>query len=504
MKIFKSSQVQEIDKYTIENEPITSINLMERAAKTVFERIMSLVDGFPKFCVVVGPGNNGGDGLVIARLLLENNYEVNTFVCRFTKSMSQDCNENLRRLKKLNENIVHEISESEEMIMSDDAIIIDAIFGSGLSRETSGEFAKVINKINLSGNTVISVDMPSGLFGEDNTNNNGAIVQANITYALQFPSISMLFAENHKFCGQIVAVPIGLSLDAIKSIDSNYYITDKEFASANFKKRARFNHKGNFGHLLIIAGSYGKAGAAVLTVKAALKSGAGLITAHLPAKLVDIMQISVPEVMINVDNHDKHCSNIENIFKYNVIGIGPGLDTKNISKDMLIRFLKVCKVPVVIDADALNLLSETKDFLNIIKPDTILTPHPKEFERLFGKFDNSWQKIEFMQKISVEKSIVIILKGGITAISLPNGRVFFNIEGNPGMATGGSGDVLTGVIASLLAQGYSSEMAAILGVYFHSKAGDFAKQKVGEMALSASDIINNLSQVFLNFEMEAK
>ena len=194
----------------------------------------------------------------------------------------------------------------------------------------------------------------------------------------------------------------------------------------------------------------------------------------------------------------------ENIFKYNAVGIGPGLDTKIVSKDLLVSLLKVCKSPVVIDADALNVLSGMKFFLKLIKPETILTPHPKEFERLFGKFDNSWQKIEFMQKTSVEKSIVIILKGGITAISLPNGRVFFNTDGNPGMATGGSGDVLTGVIASFLAQGYSSEMAAILGVYFHSKAGDFAKQKVGEMALSASDIINNLSQVFLKFEMEAK
>ncbi|MDD4216809.1 MAG: NAD(P)H-hydrate dehydratase [Bacteroidales bacterium] len=504
MKIFKSSQVREIDKHTIKNEPITSINLMERAAKTVFERITSLGHGFPKFCVVVGPGNNGGDGLVIARLLLENNYDVDVFVCRFTKSMSQDCSENLKRLKKLNKDIVHQISESTEMIMSDDAIIIDAIFGSGLTRETSGEFAKVINKINNSGNTVLAVDMPSGLFGEDNTNNNGAIVQANITYALQFPSIAMMFAENHKFFGDVVTVPIGLSLDAIKSTQSNYYITDKEFVSANFKKRTRFDHKGNFGHLLLIAGSYGKAGAAVLTAKAALKSGAGLITAHLPAKLVDIMQISVPEVMISIDNNEKYCSNIENIFKYNAVGIGPGLDTKIVSKDLLVSLLKVCKSPVVIDADALNVLSGMKFFLKLIKPETILTPHPKEFERLFGKFDNSWQKIEFMQKTSVEKSIVIILKGGITAISLPNGRVFFNTDGNPGMATGGSGDVLTGVIASFLAQGYSSEMAAILGVYFHSKAGDFAKQKVGEMALSASDIINNLSQVFLKFEMEAK
>ncbi|MDD2636499.1 MAG: NAD(P)H-hydrate dehydratase [Bacteroidales bacterium] len=504
MKFFKSSQIHEIDKYTIENEPITSLNLMERAAKAVFERITSLAYASRKFCVIIGPGNNGGDGLVIARLLLTNEYEVDVYVCRFTKSMSQDCSQNLNRLKKLNKNIVHEGSKSEEIIIPEKAIIIDAIFGSGLSRETSGEFAKVISKINNSGNNVISIDTPSGLFGEDNSNNNGAIVQANITYALQFPSISMMFAENSKFFGEIVVVPIGLSKEAIKSIHSNYYITDKEFVKANLKKRNRFDHKGNFGHLLLVAGSYGKAGAAVLAAKAALKTGAGLITAHLPTKLVDIMQISVPEVMISIDNNDKYCSNIENVFKYDAVGIGPGLDTKNISKDLLINILKTSNKPAVIDADALNILAEIKDFLNIINPDTILTPHPKEFERLFGKFDNSWKKIEFMQKISIEKSIIIVLKAGITTISLPDGRVFFNTSGNPGMATGGSGDVLTGIIASLVTQGYSSEIAAILGVYFHSKAGDIAKLKLGEMTLSASSIIENLAKTFLEFEIEAK
>ncbi|MDD4150687.1 MAG: NAD(P)H-hydrate dehydratase [Bacteroidales bacterium] len=502
MKIFKSSQIQEIDKYTIENEPIKSINLMERAAKAVFERIILRYSTFRKFCVIIGPGNNGGDGLVIARLLLSNEYEVDIYVCRFTKSMSEDCSVNLNRIKEINKNAVHQIFSSSELMIPDDVVIIDAIFGSGLTRETGGEFALVINKINSSGNTVIAVDIPSGLFGEDNTNNNGAIVQANITYALQFSSISMMFAENHKFFGEVITVPIGLSPVAIKFIHSDYFITDKEFVKTNLKKRNRFDHKGNFGHLLLIAGSYGKAGAAVLAAKAALKSGAGLITAHLPTKLVNIMQVSVPEVMISIDNHDEYCSNVENIFMYNAVGIGPGLDTNSVTKDLLIRLLQMCEVSAVLDADALNILSDIPDFIKIIKPGTIITPHPKEFERLFGKFANSWQKIEFMRKLSVEKSIVIVLKGGITSISLPDGRVFFNTSGNPGMATGGSGDVLTGIVASLLAQGYKPELATILSVYFHSKAGDLAKQKLGEMALSASDIIENLSEVYKVFENE--
>ncbi len=501
MKLFKSQQIRQIDKYTIENEPISSINLMERAATAIFNDIVNEFDKSYEFCVIAGPGNNGGDGLVNARLLLDAGYNVSAYLCKFTDSISPDCKTNYDRLINIYPESVNEICKSADLEISENTIIIDAIFGSGLARVVGGEFKKVIDKINNSNNVILSIDIPSGLFGEDNSKNNGAIVKANKTFALEFPSISMMFAENSHFSGNVIIVPIGLSVDAINNTYSDFYVIDSEIIHENFNVRGRFEHKGNFGHLLLIAGSYGKAGAAVLAAKAAVKSGSGLVTAHLPAKLVDIMQISIPEVMISIDRHTEYCSGVENLFKYDTIGIGPGLDTKNVSKQLLLNLLKMVKIPIILDADALNILSNILNFVDLLPSGTIITPHPKEFERLFGKFENTWQKIEFMKKISVEKSIIIVLKGGITCITIPDGRVFFNTAGNPGMATGGSGDVLTGVIASLLAQGYNPEVAAVLGVNFHARAGDLAKQKHGEMALIASDIIDSLGYAFNEFEI---
>ncbi|PLX06062.1 MAG: NAD(P)H-hydrate dehydratase [Marinilabiliales bacterium] len=311
----------------------------------------------------------------------------------------------------------------------------------------------------------------------------------------------MMFAENYKYFGDVIVVPIGLSPEVILKTQSDYNILDNEYVQSNFRHREPFEHKGDFGHLLIIAGSYGKAGAAVLASKAAINTGAGLVTAHLPVKLVDIMQMSVPEVMISVDKHTEYCSGVESIFKYNAIAIGPGYCTKNVSKQLLLQVLKMIKVPLVLDADALNILSEIPDFVDLLPKGTILTPHPKEFERLFGKFDNTYHKLEFMRKTAIDKSIVIVLKGGITAIALPDGRIFFNNCGNPGMATGGSGDVLTGIIGSLLAQKYTPENAAILGVWFHSNAGDLAEMHVSQMALTASDIIDCLGDIFSWYEI---
>ncbi len=496
MKIFKSSQVSIIDKYTILNEPISSIDLMERAATNVYDRIIKDFDKQSKFCVIAGAGNNGGDGLVIARLLLNAGYEVEVYMLNFSKSISDDCKTNLDRLISDYKNVVYEIKASDSLKIKDNYIIIDAIFGSGLTRKIGGEFAKVVDKINKKHSIVLSVDIPSGLFGEDNSNNNGKIVKSCITYALEFPSISMMFAENHKYFGSVQIVPIGLSKEAISETPSDFYIIDNQAFAGRLKYRKPFDHKGNFGHLLVVSGSYGKAGAAVLTTKSALRSGAGLVTSHLPVKLVDIMQISVPEAMVSVDENENVCTKVKELEKYNALAIGPGLGTNEKTKKMLIDIISSIDVPMVLDADALNILSEVPNFLDKLPKGTVLTPHPKEFERLFGKFDSTWQKIEFMKQTAVEKSIVIILKGGITAIATPKGNIFFNTGGNPGMATAGSGDVLTGIIGALLAQNYSSINAAILGVFLHAKSGDIAVKDKAQEALVASDIVKCLGQSF--------
>jgi NAD(P)H-hydrate epimerase len=297
-------------------------------------------------------------------------------------------------------------------------------------------------------------------------------------------------------------VPIGWSKEAIEQTKSEYFISDISYAKSKLKKRNRFDHKGTFGHAFIVSGSYGKGGAAVLCSKACIKSGAGLVTTHIPVKLADVLQISIPEVMLEIDKNENCFTSINNSVanNYSSVGIGPGLGTNTETKKAVTSFLKNNNLPIVIDADALNILAITENFKDLLKFGTILTPHPKEFERLFGKFKNTFEKIKFMQKFSKGTGIIIVLKGGITTISLPDGKIFFNTGGNPGMATAGSGDVLTGIITSFLAQGYSPDISAIMGVFIHSFAGDTAKNECGENALTASDIINNLHKAFVNIE----
>lgn len=500
MKIFKSSQVQELDKHTIKNEPIASIDLMERAATAIFDSIVGEFDKDYKFNVLVGSGNNGGDGLVVSRLLHLVGYKVCVHFCDFTTNISPDCKLNLDRFENLNESKLTKIKTVNELEIESGEIIIDSLFGSGLAREVEGEFAKVIQKINEFNNLVLAIDIPSGLFGEDNRNNKGAIVNADITYALEFPSLSLLYPENFKYSKYFKVIPIGLSKEAIDNTETDYSLLSLENMKQIFKIRDRVSHKGTYGQALIVAGSYGMAGAAVLATKACTRSGAGLVSAHVPQKLVDILQNSIPEAMLDIDVNDFNNSDVENIYKYSAIGIGPGIGTTDKTHAMMKRIIPICTCPIVIDADGLNILAKDKELLGKLKPNTIITPHPKEFERLFGKFATTEDRLEFMQTCSKDTGVIIVLKGANTCISSPNGELVFSNNGNPGMATGGSGDVLTGIITGLLAQGYSAGNAAKIGVYVHAVSGDFAKKSKGETALIASDIIDGLSEAFKMIE----
>lgn len=498
MKIFSSQQIRLIDKFTIENEPIASIDLMERAANELFFAIMADFNiASTKFLIIAGPGNNGGDGLALARIFTYLPCDFKTIFCNFSQNISTDCNINVQRLQEKDSKNLQIVTDPAKIIIDDDRVIIDCIFGTGLTRPVTGKYAQVIDMINNSGNVVISVDIPSGLFGEDNTGNDGSIINASCTYTIQFPPLASMFAENYKYFGNLKIVDIMLSEKAIVETESDFHITEEKFWSNNQKKRGRFEHKGDFGHALLIVGSYGKAGAAVLAAKACMRSGVGLLTVHVPEKLTDIMQISIPEAMLSIDSNTIEFSSIVDFEKFNVAGIGPGLGTNEPTKKAVIQFVTEFNKPLLIDADALNILAETNNFKSILKPGTILTPHPKEFERLFGKFENSYHRILFMQKFSVETGVIIVLKGGITAISLPDGNIYFNTRGNPGMATGGSGDVLSGIITGLLAQNYKPEKAAIVGVFIHSAAGDYAAKIKGENSLIASDIIDDLPKIFL-------
>jgi len=497
-KIFSSEQVKGIDQYTISNEPIASIDLMERAAGTVFHWILNRYENTRNVKIFVGPGNNGGDGLALSRMLAGEKYSVSVYWVKFTENCSKDWGINFQRLKDqgIADIGILTRTDNKPQISADD-LVIDAIFGSGLSRPLEGFPAEIVDHINASGANVISIDMPSGLFGEDNSGNNPAhIIKANYTLSFQFPKLSFFFSDNERFVGEWSVLPIGLHPEMINSTDTGYYFLTGSFIKSKLKVRSKFSHKGTFGHALLISGNYGRMGAAVLASRACLRTGIGLITAHVHRKGYDILQNSVPEAMISLDESDIIFTGIPDIDQYNAIGIGPAIGLKDSTQKAFRELLKTINIPLVIDADGINILGENKEWLKQLPKNTILTPHPKEFERIAGKTSDGYNQIQRLVELSVKYQIFIVLKGAHTTIALPDGSCYFNTTGNPGMATAGSGDVLTGIILSLLGQGYNPGDAAVTGVYLHGLAGDSAAVETGEESLIANDIIDYLGTAF--------
>ncbi len=497
-KIFSSEQVKGIDQYTIFNEPIASIDLMERAAGTVFQWILNHYENTKKVNVFVGPGNNGGDGLALSRMLAGEKYSVSVYWVKFTENCSKNWGVNFQRLKDqgIADIGILTRTDNKPQISADD-LVIDAIFGSGLSRPLEGFPAEIVDHINASGANVISIDMPSGLFGEDNSGNNpNHIIKANYTLSFQFPKLSFFFADNEEFVGEWSVLPIGLHPEIINSTDTGYNFLTGSFVKSKLKIRSKFSHKGTFGHALLISGIYGRMGAAVLASRACLRTGTGLITAHVPRKGYDILQNSVPEAMISLDESDNIFTGIPDIDQYSAVGIGPAIGLKDSTQKAFRELLKTINVPLVIDADGINILGENKEWLKQLPKNTILTPHPKEFERIAGKTSDGYNQIQKLVELSVKYQIFIVLKGAHTAIVSPDGLCYFNTTGNPGMATAGSGDVLTGIILSLLGQGYNPGDAAVTGVYLHGLAGDSAAVETGEESLIANDIIDYLGTAF--------
>ena len=498
MKIFRSEQIREIDNYTIIHEPVPSVELMERAACKVLSWLVSRFERNRRVVIFAGPGNNGGDGLALARMLVKNRYDVEIHYVKFTDKTSADWVLNQKRLEKEVMVVLHALSSVNDFpIISSNDIIIDAIFGSGLKRPAEGLPAEVINRINECDATTISIDIPSGLFCEDNSRNNaGSIVRADFTLSFQFPKLAFMFSENACYVGKWEVLPIGLSETAIRSIKSPFSYTENNDILPHIIKRSKFDHKGKFGHGLLVAGSKGKMGAAILGASAALRAGIGLITCHIPSGGRVIMQVSVPEAMVITDMKEDYISEIDISDSFTAAGIGPGIGTAKESAKGLYEFLKKFRKPVVLDADAINILAANKSWYSLLHPDSILTPHPKEFERLAGGSTNGYERVVKQRNFSEKHNCIIVLKGAYTSISTPDGNIMFNSSGNPGMATAGSGDVLTGIILSLLSQGYSAENAAMAGVFIHGLAGDIAEEKTGYEALIASDIINNTGNAY--------
>ncbi len=494
MKIFPSSSIKKLDAYTIEHEPIASIDLMERAATALTKAITERWNTETPVTVFAGPGSNGGDALAVARMMAEKGYKTEVYLFNTKGELSPDCQTNKELVEMIEEVTFHEIStQFVPPVLTPDHLVIDGLFGSGLNKPLSGGFAAVVKYINSSSATVAAIDIPSGLMGEENTFNiKGNIIRADVTFSLQLPKLAFLFAENAEFVGEWELLDIELSEEGIKETETNYEILEMEEIRSLIKPRKPFAHKGNFGRALLIAGSKGMAGASVLAARACLRSGVGLLTVHAPICNGNILQTAVPEAMVETDASEDYFAVPTDTDDYQAVGIGPGLGQNEETEAALIEQLEQCQTPVVLDADALNILANHRHTLTHLPKGSILTPHPKELERLTGKCQDSYERLTKACELAHAAHVHIVLKGAFSAIITPKGKCFFNPTGNPGMATGGSGDVLTGVILALLAQGYSSEEAAKIGVYIHGLAGDIAQKKQGTVGLIASDIVTCL------------
>lgn len=506
MKLFTTKQIADLDKYTVENEPISDIDLMERASLQITGWLVHRFSTESKMVFFAGPGNNGGDALAIARQLADLGFICEVWLPDFGKELKGSPAKNVERLKEqglVKLSVLKNPDDFPEIGLTD--IIIDGLFGTGLILPLDGFPAEIVRKINRLLNTVVSIDIPSGLMGEDNTGNNAEnIIQATFTLTFQFPKMSFFFAENEKYFGVWEVLPIRLHPDGIALTQTDFILIDREEIQHIIQKRSRFSHKGTYGHALLIAGSFGKMGAAVLASKACLRAGAGLLTTHVPHFGYQIIQTAVPEAMASVDQHDSIFTEFPDLSQFSAVGVGPGINQKTNTKRALNALLEQCKAPMVIDADALNILAENKTWLEKLPENSILTPHPGEFKRLVGASANSYENVQKQIQFSKKYKVNVVLKGAFTSVSTPDGRLFFNSSGNPGMATAGSGDVLTGIILGLLVQGMSPENAALAGVYLHGLAGDLAVLQKSEFSLVAGDIIDFLAKAFLSFNSGSK
>lgn len=499
IKILLAEQIREADRYTIEHEPISSINLMERAASAFVELFIATYSTTNSIHIFCGYGNNGGDGLAIARLLLQKNYSVAVYLLADSKSYSADLLINLERLKEINEHCIQYVATVAGFIeLSAHDITIDALFGSGLNRPLTGLAADLVSYLNKQKNIKVAVDIPSGLFAD--IVSDGLIFCAHHTITFQQPKLSFLFPENFYVVGRWETAAIGLHKDLIASITADHFITERADVQAMLPDRGKFDHKGTFGHAFIHAGNHGKMGAAVLCSAACMRTGAGLTTVHVPETTESTLNIAIPEVM-TLSYSEKPRKGF-NWTGFSAAGFGPGIGTDKIAANIFLSLIKNVNVPTVFDADALNIISTQKKGLNLLPKNCIITPHLKEFERLAGQTNNWYERHQRQLQISKQHSIYIVLKGAYSCITTPEGWSYFNPTGNPGMAKGGSGDVLTGIITGLLAQRCNPLQACLLGVYLHGLAGDIAVNKTSVQSLSASDIIANIGNAYNSLSAE--
>ena len=477
---------------------------MERAAKAITHTITEEWTTHTPVVVFAGPGNNGGDALAVARLLINEGYKVKTYLFNITNHLSDDCVLNRQRLLdgKHAKDLIEVTAKFDPPELTADMLVVDGLFGSGLNKPLAGGFASLVKYINQSPAKVVSIDVPSGLMSEDNTYNVRAnIIHAYLTLTLHERKLSFLFGDAQQFIGKLKVLDIRLSPEYIQKTEAQYYVLEENDIRSRLLHREDFAHKGNMGNALIVAGSYGMSGAAVLATRACLRSGVGKVTAITPKKNYDIMQIAVPEAVLQMDHEETAFTEAVDTDGFDALGIGPGLGRQETTAIAMIAQIRRAQCPIVADADALNILASHRAWMQQLPKGIIMTPHPQELDRLTGSPTNAdYERLHRACELAKSLQAYIILKGHNSALCLPNGNVFFNPTGNSGMATAGSGDVLTGIITALLARGYHQQNACMVGMYLHGLAGDLAAKELGKESLVASDIINYLPKAFQHLD----
>lgn len=494
MKIFESHIIPELDNATCEAQRIDSLQLMERAANTVACEIISRFLPTQRIVVIAGPGNNGGDALAAARILFEQGYKkVEVFLFNVLGKISHDCDEEKKRIITMEGIDFTEVKRDfQPPYLGENDVVVDGLFGSGLKYPLQGGFLSLAKYVNASGAYVISIDIPSGLFGEWNSGMiRDYMVKADLTLTFEFPRLSFFFGENAGVLGEWKVLDIDLDKAKMKETSTDFMYVEMRNVRPFLKPRGKFTGKRDYGSVLMMTGSIGMIGASVMSAKACLRSGAGLVTVHSARYAMPVVQTSVPEAMFEPDRNEHYITDMTVHHSHQAVAIGPGIGTHDRTIDALENFLKTCETPLVLDADALNCMARRPQLLSLIPANTIITPHAGEFDRLFGEHEDSETRLKKAIDMAKFYNIIIVLKGHYTATVRPTGKVYFNSTGNPGMATAGSGDVLTGVIAALLAQGFRPEHAATVGVFVHGLAGDIAVKENGEYGVMASDIANN-------------
>ncbi|HWZ22302.1 MAG TPA: NAD(P)H-hydrate dehydratase [Cytophagaceae bacterium] len=496
MKILNATQIKELDKFTIENEPVESIKLMERAATAFVRWFTEKFHKEQRVVIFCGSGDNGADGLAVARMLIQKMFEVTIYHIQSTKT-SENYQINEERLSHVG--FINEIATVKEIpVLPKDVVIIDAIFGSGINKSIEGLYTDVIAAINKAETSVVALDMPSGLYMEKQNENNN-IVKARYTVAFQVPKLAFMLPQHQDYVGDWYILYIGLSREYIETAKTNYYYIDEILIKSLIRTRGKFSHKGNYGKALIISGKYGMLGASVLSAKACLRSGTGLVKVYVPEAGFFVLQNDLPEAIVLTDPHPEMITALPDLAEFTAIGVGPGMGESSETATAFEKLLTTTKVPLVIDASALNMLSSNKALIPKIPANSILTPHLLEFERLVGKTENDYERLEKAKAFCKQYKVYLVLKGAHSAIVNPEGSIHFNSTGNPGMAKAGAGDVLTGIITGLLAQGYTSQEACLLGVFLHGYAGDAAARKLSQPSMLASDIIDGITYFFKDF-----